>query len=236
MWISIKNFTKKHPYISGVISFAIITIPQWLSAVWAIFTDKPLAEFISERFSVLTFTTFDIYWITTPVALSLFSWIIYEVRNQGKANPEKSVCVKRTWINYNRLENNHAIDFLFEIFNGSYVPITIANPSGTIILQIKEEKENLTSISASALTIDSYSEGQFSLQLVLSEDLKQKFLAAINEKTTVYFFLDNLLLNAEVNSQSGKEFRLIPWNAFTAYFNGDVKFDIMITVSMGASA
>jgi len=68
----------------------------------------------------------------------------------------------------------------------------------------------------------------------LPEDLKQKFLVSIDEKKPVYFYLDDLHLNAQIKNEMGKVFRLPTWNAFTAYFSGDIKFDIIITARVNA--
>jgi hypothetical protein len=231
--MDIKNYIGKHPYLSSALPFIIYSLPQWISSVWALFSTQPLANVISEGFRKMNIPSFELAWITTPIALGLFAWIIYEVRRQGNTNPGKSVCVKRVWIHYNRLEKDHVIDILFEIFNGSNFPVTIANLSGKLILQIDKVNEILTPIQKVPLEISPYSEDRIFVEQVLSADLKQRFLNAVEQKTFICFDLSKLNINARFKAKSKTEFSLPKWDMFGSYPPSDVtKFDIIISMKI----
>lgn len=170
-------------------------------------------------------------------------WLFQYLKSKGlleklvflgcKYSPEKSICVKRTWINYNRLEKDHVIDFTFDIFNGSYSPINIANPSGNSILKIDKVNETLTPIQKLPLEIPPYSEDRIFVEQVLSAEVKQRFLEAIEQKKSITFDLSDLNINVRINNKSKTEFSLPKWDMFGSYHPSDVtKFDIIISMSL----
>lgn len=79
-WLS--RFAKRHPVLLTGLGFAVLDLPQWLSAVWSCFCNEPLAIVLSRRFEGNLRFSFSPYWITVPAGLSMFVIVLYELRRQ----------------------------------------------------------------------------------------------------------------------------------------------------------
>jgi hypothetical protein len=69
--------SKRRVVLGTVASILVIGLPQWLSAVWSLFSGEPLAKVFSRSIRTLSFSPF---WITVPLGLALFVLVLYEFR------------------------------------------------------------------------------------------------------------------------------------------------------------
>jgi len=72
-----KNWLYDHKLYAIILSLFVllfIFLPQWGSAVWQLFTDKPFFVWLSERTKTMQFSA---YWITVPIGSLAFLFIVY---------------------------------------------------------------------------------------------------------------------------------------------------------------
>lgn len=77
-------FPAKHPYWWLLITIAIIGFPQWFGSVWGLFNTEAAIPTISKWLveNHMTLPQFSPYWITVPLGLAMFFWLMYELRLQ----------------------------------------------------------------------------------------------------------------------------------------------------------
>ena len=153
-----------------------------------------------------------------------------------KIQPEESICVKRTWVHYNQLEEKHYLSFSIEVFNGSLCQITIENAKGALNLTIDGDKYQVNVDQQIEKTIEPgntnpYEVDRFSLCPVLPNDIKRKFLDAIRERKNIYIDISEVDIKFSASNKPAVKFRLPIWETFTSYMPDEVRFDIVITVS-----
>lgn len=86
MWKT-PNIATRHPYISFCVCLAVIDLPQWFQSVWGFFrTDAPIPV-IRDWLSKLNVTVplFSAYWITIPLGIGMFIFLLLELRSQKTA-------------------------------------------------------------------------------------------------------------------------------------------------------
>lgn len=81
--MSLRSFSTKYPSVWLFLSIAIISFPQWLQNIWGLFSSEPALPAILAYFtSHETKMPFSPYWITVPLGLAMFLWLVIELRLQ----------------------------------------------------------------------------------------------------------------------------------------------------------
>jgi hypothetical protein len=85
------QFPARHPWLWLCFSFIVIWFPQWAASVWSLFSTEPLVVVVSNKLHAMTIPTFSPYWITIPLGLAMFAYLIYELRCQRRQSSSVSV-------------------------------------------------------------------------------------------------------------------------------------------------
>lgn len=75
-----RKWLRKHPYLAmlfAALSAVLISLPQWASSAWALFSNKPLFPALVDRITDVHLSHFSVYWITTPLGIVLLIGILY---------------------------------------------------------------------------------------------------------------------------------------------------------------
>lgn len=83
------QFPAKHPYVSAVFVFIFIFLPQWLSGLWSLFSNEPLAVALKRWLDSMSIPSFSPYWVTASVGTVMFLWLIYELRQNRKPTTDQ---------------------------------------------------------------------------------------------------------------------------------------------------
>lgn len=81
---SISLIPKKYPYLWALLCLLIVGFPQWFQSVWSLFrTDAPI-PIVRDWLKTMhmTIPEFSGYWVTVPLGLIMFGWLVYELRLQ----------------------------------------------------------------------------------------------------------------------------------------------------------
>lgn len=76
------NWLQKHPWMGATFTFVVVTLPGWLSSVWSLFADEPLAIVVRRKAEALDLGTFSPYWITVPLGLVFYGVLFYFIRRR----------------------------------------------------------------------------------------------------------------------------------------------------------
>src|SRR6266568_157718 len=85
--MSLRDFSTKHPVLLTCFCIAVISFPQWFQSVWSLFrTDAPVPA-IRDLLKDLSIAVpqFSPYWISVPLGIGMFLWLISELRKQPRA-------------------------------------------------------------------------------------------------------------------------------------------------------
>jgi hypothetical protein len=78
----LKAWIERHPLLATLTSFAVLTIPQWVASVWALFSSEPLIPWLVKH--DIPHLGFSAWWITIPTGLFMFAVVIW--LNRRKVN------------------------------------------------------------------------------------------------------------------------------------------------------
>lgn len=70
------DFPEKHPIAWVCLCVGVVSLPQWLSGTWALFSDEPLAKVVARNLDMMEIP-FSPYWITVPLGLLMFAFAFY---------------------------------------------------------------------------------------------------------------------------------------------------------------
>lgn len=114
----VKRFIEKHPYISFLVTFAFITLPQYIESIWSLFTDKPLVPTVYKWFGSARLPEVSMSWlniITIPIGIIMFLIIFRSQKKQNKPPIKFEYTVKEKPSNYPiKIEFENANEFLFQ--------------------------------------------------------------------------------------------------------------------------
>ena len=80
------NFAAKHPLVTFVFTIAVFSLPQWFQSIWSLFFSNPPVPAIFKYWKENDMPTFSPYWITVPLGLVMFAYLIYEIKkSKGQA-------------------------------------------------------------------------------------------------------------------------------------------------------
>ena len=82
-----KEFARSHRYALTAFCFVFGSFPQWIGAVWGLFSSRPLAIVLEEKVKGVSIPTFSGNWITIPIALAMFILVLWAQRGQGDLVP-----------------------------------------------------------------------------------------------------------------------------------------------------
>src|SRR6266542_1599855 len=111
----IKRWIERHPLLATIASFAVLTAPQWVASVWALFSSEPLIPFLIKH-NVPHFG-FSPWFVTAPLGILMFATVLLiNLRKRGPAvharhlrmscDPSIEGCVKQTLFTSQRLPTN----------------------------------------------------------------------------------------------------------------------------------
>jgi len=97
-----QNIFEDHPLLLTGLSFLIVTLPQWISAVWGLWSTEPLAVVVQRRARAMNFSTFSPYLITAPLGLLMFSLVLYFTSEKRKLAFDYSygLALERVYLGY----------------------------------------------------------------------------------------------------------------------------------------
>lgn len=75
------HFPEKHPILWTCLCIGVVSLPQWLSGTWALFSDEPLAKVMARNLDMMEIP-FSPNWVTVPLALAMFGYLAYALRNR----------------------------------------------------------------------------------------------------------------------------------------------------------
>lgn len=88
----LRKWLRRNPgkaLLIAVVAFLIKELPPYVSDVWALGSDRPLATVIREELSDISLSQFSISWITTPLGLgALFAIIVLLLTGKREAQTE----------------------------------------------------------------------------------------------------------------------------------------------------
>src|ERR1035437_8927358 len=74
-------FIKKHPVWMSILSLVFIGLPQWFSAVWALFCSEPFFKWIHTKgITMIHPLIFSWNWITMPIGFAFLIYIAWQSR------------------------------------------------------------------------------------------------------------------------------------------------------------
>ena len=73
---------RKHPLLATLISFGIITLPEWLNALWGLFFSEPLGPALGRKLQTMNLLIFSPFWITAPLGLAMFGVVLYQLKRR----------------------------------------------------------------------------------------------------------------------------------------------------------
>jgi hypothetical protein len=102
--MALRDIPAKHPWWWTGGCIATISFPQWFTAVWSIFDERPPFQVMRQwsQTMELSLPQFSPYWVTVPLGFAMFVWLIYELRRRslkvGAGRPRFSLIVAHTSI------------------------------------------------------------------------------------------------------------------------------------------
>src|SRR5437667_2666665 len=111
----VKRCIERHPLLATIASFAVLTAPQWIASVWALFSSEPLIPWLIKH-NVPHFG-FSPWFITAPLGILMFTTVLFfnlrktepavrASRLRMSCDPSIEGCVKRTLFTSQRLPTN----------------------------------------------------------------------------------------------------------------------------------
>ncbi len=111
----LKRWIERHPLLATIVSFAVLTAPQWVASVWALFSSEPLIPWLIK--SNIPHFGFSAWLITAPLGILMFATVLLiNLRKSGAAlqagrlriscHPSIEGCVKQTLFTSERLPTN----------------------------------------------------------------------------------------------------------------------------------
>jgi uncharacterized membrane protein len=83
---SIKEFLKRHWLVVGFLTIVFVWIPEWVSNIWGLYSGEPLFGVMVRRFGEMNMPTFSPYWITIPISVLMFLYLVYlKVSERGSS-------------------------------------------------------------------------------------------------------------------------------------------------------
>ncbi len=82
---TVSNLAARYPWSSSILVLIFVTGPQWLSAVWSLLSNEPLAYRLAEGLNV-RLPEWSPYWVTVPLGLGMLLYLGY-LRRKGAQGP-----------------------------------------------------------------------------------------------------------------------------------------------------
>jgi hypothetical protein len=73
-----QQVVRKHPFKWAFAGFVVITLPQWLSGTWALFSSVPLFQWLRQNGIRMPTFSFSLSWITFPVGFVFLAYIAWQ--------------------------------------------------------------------------------------------------------------------------------------------------------------
>ena len=90
------GFTKRHPLLWAVLGLLFASLPQWLQAVWGLFSSQPIVPTIASKIGGIHMTEFNPSWlsfVTVPIG-GLFMYLIWKETRKPKPQTEPKLDCK----------------------------------------------------------------------------------------------------------------------------------------------
>jgi hypothetical protein len=69
------DFISNHPILYGFFCIVVIALPQWLQAVWSLFSSTPLLPLIYSKLTFVKIQNFSIQWVVNTLAILMLIYI-----------------------------------------------------------------------------------------------------------------------------------------------------------------
>lgn len=121
----LRRIAERHPFWSTVFAFVVVSFPEWLSSVWGLFKSEPLAMVVHRRFIAMNLPQFSPYFITIPIGLVMFSFIVYCIIRQRKFSFDYAygLAIKDFIYGVDDLENPTSISINLLLQNTAHGPL-----------------------------------------------------------------------------------------------------------------
>ena len=73
MW----SYPSRHPVVWTIICFFVSSFPQWFASVWSLYTSQPFIPWAKENVGIVM-PTISALWITVPLGLLMFGFLLYD--------------------------------------------------------------------------------------------------------------------------------------------------------------
>lgn len=80
------DITARYPWTSFILILLFITGPEWLSSVWSLFSNEPLAYAVARKFNMRPLN-WSPYWVTVPLGLLMYGYLVHvlKIRQQSSS-------------------------------------------------------------------------------------------------------------------------------------------------------
>ncbi len=80
------DIAARYPWTSFTLILLFFTGPEWLSAIWSLFSNEPLAPLVYKLAARLNMSPpeWSPYWFTVPMGLAMFGYLIYVLRTRTR--------------------------------------------------------------------------------------------------------------------------------------------------------
>lgn len=72
----VRDWFVRHWFFAGCITVIFVSIPEWINSVWGLFSPEPIFQVIARRVGGINMPTFSPYWLTIPVSLLMFFYLV----------------------------------------------------------------------------------------------------------------------------------------------------------------
>src|SRR6266446_329826 len=81
-----QRLSQRRSIVYTIIAFVFISLPQWVQAVWGLFSNEPLIPWL--RSKGVAMPSFSLLWITWPIGLLLLALILWNIVKQNRKHQE----------------------------------------------------------------------------------------------------------------------------------------------------
>jgi hypothetical protein len=89
--MSLRQFPTRHPLLWTGLCFALVSFPAWVQSIWGLWSSEPLVPLVLDKLRKVELPVFSAYWVTIPLGLAMFGWLIYERRFKLESTDTRSI-------------------------------------------------------------------------------------------------------------------------------------------------
>jgi len=118
------DFPKRHPVVWTTIILLVVGVPEWMAAVWSLFSDQPLALKVSGWLNMNSLS-WSPYWVTIPMGLLMIGYLIYELRFKAKPQDQLGMATSSSSAQQLALNPSTLVSIMFIMLIGLGVWVLI---------------------------------------------------------------------------------------------------------------